>query len=55
MSTPFISLCPEITRANALNLMDWLEDENVIRYLSDSRHVSRHIEQVVSRVQLPAS
>lgn len=53
MSKPFISLCPEITRADALNLMDWLEDENVIRYLSDSRHVSRHIEQVVSRVQLP--
>jgi regulator of nucleoside diphosphate kinase len=53
MSTPFISLCPEITRANALNLVDWLEDENVIRYLSDSRHVSRHIEQVVSRVHLP--
>ncbi|WP_018229360.1 bifunctional GNAT family N-acetyltransferase/nucleoside diphosphate kinase regulator [Methyloversatilis universalis] len=53
MSKPFISLCPEITRANALNLMDWLEDESVIRYLSDSRHVSRHIEQVISRVQLP--
>ncbi|MHA7601657.1 bifunctional GNAT family N-acetyltransferase/nucleoside diphosphate kinase regulator [Alicycliphilus sp. T452] len=53
MSKPFISLCPEITRANALNLMDWLEDENVIRYLSDSRHVSRFIEQVIGRVQLP--
>ncbi len=53
MSKPFISLCPEITRANALNLMDWLEDEAVIRYLSDSRHVSRFIEQVVDRVQLP--
>lgn len=53
MSKPFISLCPEITRANALNLMDWLEDENVIRYLSDSRHVSRYIEQVIGRVQLP--
>ncbi len=53
MSKPFISLCPEISRANALNLMDWLKDESVIRYLSDSRHVSRHIEQVISRVQLP--
>lgn len=53
MSKPFISLCPEITRANALNLMDWLEDESVTRYLSDSRHVSRFIEQVVGRVQLP--
>ena len=53
MTKPFISLCPEITRADALNLMDWLEDENVTRYLSDSRHVSRFIEQVVGRVQLP--
>ncbi|MCP3879261.1 MAG: GNAT family N-acetyltransferase, partial [Sulfitobacter sp.] len=33
--------------------MDWLEDEHVTRYLSDSRHVSRFIEQVVGRVQLP--
>lgn len=53
MSKPFISLCPEITRTHALNLMDWLEDESVTRYLSDSRHVSRFIEQVVGRVQLP--
>lgn len=53
MSEPFISLCPEITRANAFHLIDWLEDESVVRYLSDSRHVSRSIEQVVSRVQLP--
>lgn len=49
---PFISLSPEITRANALTL-DWLEDEGVTRYLSDSSHVSRFIEQVIHRVQLP--
>ncbi|MDO9437646.1 bifunctional GNAT family N-acetyltransferase/nucleoside diphosphate kinase regulator [Hydrogenophaga sp.] len=53
MNKPFISLCPEITRANALTLMDWLEDERVTIHLSDSRHVSRFIEQVVERVQLP--
>ncbi len=53
MNKPFISLCPEISRANALTLMDWLEDEDVTRYLSDSRHVSRFIEQVIGRVQLP--
>ena len=53
MSKPFISLCPEITRANALNLVDWLSDEDVVRHLSDSRHVSRHIEQLIDRVQLP--
>jgi regulator of nucleoside diphosphate kinase len=33
--------------------MDWLEDEDVTRFLSDSRHVSRLIEQVIGRVQLP--
>ena len=53
MTKPFISLCPEITRADAFHLMNWLEDEQVTRYLSDSRHVSRFIEQVVGRVQLP--
>ena len=53
MTRPFISLCPEITRADALKLMDWLEDEDVTRYLSDSRSVSRFIEQVIGRVQLP--
>lgn len=53
MTKPFIFLCPEITRADAFHLMDWLEDEQVTRYLSDSRHVSRFIEQVVGRVQLP--
>jgi regulator of nucleoside diphosphate kinase len=53
MSRPFVSLCPEITRADALTLMDWLEDECVTRHLSDSRQVSRSIEQVIGRVQLP--
>ncbi|MNJ06959.1 Regulator of nucleoside diphosphate kinase [compost metagenome] len=53
MNKPFISLCPEITRAHALTLMDWLEDERVTCYLSDSRHVSRSIEQVIDRTQLP--
>lgn len=53
MNKPFVSLSPEITRGNALTLMDWLEDEDVTRYLSDSRHVSRFIEQVIGRVQLP--
>jgi len=53
MNLPFVSLRPEITRAHALTLMDWLDDECVTRHLSDSRHVSRFIEQVVSRVQLP--
>ena len=53
MNRPFVSLCPEITRADALMLMDWLEDECVTRHLSDSHDVSRFIERVIGRVQLP--
>lgn len=53
MNRPFISLCPEITRAHALTLMDWLEDERVTCYLSDSRDVSRSIEHAIDRTQLP--
>lgn len=53
MNKPFISLCPEITRAHALTLKDWLEDERVTCYLSDSRDVSRSIEHVIDRTQLP--
>lgn len=34
-------------------LMDWLEDERVTRYLSDSRSVSRFIEQAIDRTQMP--
>ncbi len=53
MNRPLIRLSPEITRANALAMMDWLKDPEVTRYLSDSRHVSRDIERVVNRVHLP--
>ncbi len=53
MNPPFISLSPDITRQHAYTLIDWLDDPDVTRYLSDSRHVSRFIEQVLGRVQLP--
>jgi regulator of nucleoside diphosphate kinase len=53
MNRPFVSLCPEITRNHALTLMHWLQDEGVTRHLSDSRHVSRFIEQAIGRVQMP--
>lgn len=53
MNKPFVSLRSEITRTHALILMDWLEDERVTRYLSDSRSVSRFIEQAIDRTQMP--
>lgn len=53
MNKPFVSLRPEITRTHAFTLMDWLEDERVTRYLSDSSSVSRFIAQAVDRAQMP--
>ncbi|MBI4047092.1 MAG: GNAT family N-acetyltransferase [Devosia nanyangense] len=53
MNKPFVSLRPEITRSHALILMDWLEDERVTRYLSDSRSVSGFIAQAIDRTQMP--
>lgn len=53
MSKPFISLCPEVTRSDALTLMHWLEDDAVVRYLSDSQDVSRSIERAIARVHMP--
>lgn len=53
MNKPFISLRPEITRTHAFTLMNWLEDERVTRYLSDSNSVSRFIAQAVDRAQMP--
>ncbi|CAD7024501.1 GNAT family acetyltransferase [Pseudorhizobium endolithicum] len=53
MNKPFISLRPEITRTHAFTLMNWMKDERVTRYLSDSSSVSRFIEQAVDRAQMP--
>jgi len=53
MKEPFIFLCSEISRENAVTLIKWLKDEEVRRYLSDSQSVSNDIEQVVNRVNLP--
>lgn len=53
MDKPSIQLSPEITRRDAFAMIDWLRDDEVTRYLADSRSVSRDIEQVVNRVNLP--
>lgn len=53
MKKPFVSLRPEITRSHAFILMNWMEDERVTRYLSDSGSVSRFIAQAIDRAQMP--
>jgi len=53
MSEPFIFLCPEITRQHVICLIQWLKDDDVIKYLSDSPYVTSHMEQLISRVHDP--
>ncbi len=53
MKEPFIFLCPEITRENAFTLIEWLKDDEIVRFLSDSDDVSEDIRQVLNRVNLP--
>jgi regulator of nucleoside diphosphate kinase len=53
MRAPFIFLYPDITRRDAENLIRWLRDDEVRRYLSDAQNVSSSLEQLLSRVDLP--
>lgn len=53
MKEPFVFLCSEITRENAMALIKWLKDSEVTKYLSDPKDVSNDIEQVVQRTNLP--
>ncbi|NMA36757.1 MAG: nucleoside diphosphate kinase regulator [Papillibacter sp.] len=53
MKDPFIFLCSEITRDNALTLISWLRDEEVRRYLSESQNVTQELRQLIERVNLP--
>ena len=53
MKEPFIYLYPEVTRENAFAIIRWLQDEEVIKYLSDTQDVSVHLRQAVDRVNLP--
>jgi regulator of nucleoside diphosphate kinase len=53
MKEPFIFLSDEITRDNAYNLMTWLKDDDVRKFLSDTQNVSDDIERVISKVNMP--
>lgn len=53
MKGPFVFLCPEISRSNALTLMSWMQDEELTQFLTDTQDVSKDIENVLNRVQLP--
>lgn len=53
MKGPFICLCPEVTRENAMQIIRWLSDEEVRKYLSDTQDVTSQIKRALDRVNLP--
>ncbi len=53
MNGPSIQLCPSITRNHAYALVDWLRDDEVRQYLTESQDVSADIERILSTVVLP--
>lgn len=53
MREPFIFLCPEITRGNVITLMDWMQNDDVRRFMSDSTDITQTLYQVLQRVNLP--
>jgi regulator of nucleoside diphosphate kinase len=53
MKEPFVYLCPEVTRENAMQIIRWLSDEEVRKYLSDTQDAAVNIRQAVDRVNLP--
>lgn len=48
-----VQLRQEIYKEDAWKIIDWLEDEEIIRYLNENQNVSKSIKQVIERVNMP--
>ncbi|WP_163192312.1 GNAT family N-acetyltransferase [Clostridium thermarum] len=48
-----VQLRQEVYRSDAFKIIDWLEDEEVIRYLNEQQNVCSGIRQVLDRVNMP--
>lgn len=53
MSRGEIFLCQEVTYEDAMQIAEWLDDEDVSRHLNEGEHVSSSIRNTVQRVNLP--
>jgi len=53
MKASKVTLQREVYRNDALKIADWLEDEDIIKYLNEHQNVSQGIKQILSRVQMP--
>lgn len=48
-----VQLRQEIYQDDAWKIIDWLEDEEIIKYLNERQNVSKGIKQVIERVNMP--
>lgn len=48
-----VQLRQEIYRSDAYRIIDWLEDDEVVRYLNENQNVCSSIRQVIDRVNMP--
>lgn len=48
-----VQLRQEIYKSDAWKIIDWLEDEDIIRYLNENQNVSKSIKQVIGRINMP--
>lgn len=48
-----VQLRQEIYKEDAWRIIDWLQDEEVIRYLNENQNVCKSIKQVINRVNMP--
>ncbi|NLP33880.1 MAG: GNAT family N-acetyltransferase [Clostridiales bacterium] len=52
MKTLEVSLRQEVTRNDALAIMNWMEDREVTKYLNELSNISQEIHQAISRVNM---
>lgn len=53
MGNGSLKLRQEVYRSDAWKIIDWLEDDEVSRYLNESQNVTGAIRQVINRVNMP--
>jgi len=48
-----VQLRQEIYKSDAWKIIDWLEDEEITKYLNENQNASKSIKQVMERVNMP--
>lgn len=48
-----VQLRQEIYRNDAYRIIDWLQDEDIVRYLNENQNVCSSIRQVINRINMP--